>query len=369
MTHPLPTPGDAVTGRSWRAWVDGFGPWNAREARLGAAWMFEAGGWAILGATLVSEAMEHVRPWGRVHAPDRSPWEWLVAFAVIGSLFLVGQLLRRTKGLSAPIAIALPLVGTAMQVALNLVTHDATPGAQIMFVVPVVYGAYWLRPAGGLLSLGAVLVALVLTTVTQLPARAAFHDTVYGTSVLVALALVLIASRRTRNRVRAELERRALIDPITGAHQRQVLDRALAESLATPDAAGTALVILDLDRFKVVNDTYGHPVGDAALAFVTRAIRAATRPGDLVCRIGGDELAVLLPGCGAAAAVQRAESMLAHVRDAPMDVTGTSVSLSLSAGVAHAPTHATDVEALYAASDDALYRAKRAGRDRVVVAL
>ncbi len=99
-------------------------------------------------------------------------------------------------------------------------------------------------------------------------------------------------------------------------------------------------------------------------------LRRHVRSRDAVVgRLGGDELAVLLPGCSAATAAERAEQLVTAVRATPLQLAdGTLLTLSVSVGVAHAPRHATELRALYAAADGALYEAKRAGRDRAVLA-
>jgi diguanylate cyclase (GGDEF)-like protein len=161
------------------------------------------------------------------------------------------------------------------------------------------------------------------------------------------------------------------IDPLTGLATRRVLDDALQTAL-TGDVhdGGTALAMLDIDRFKSVNDRYGHPIGDAVLVHIAAILAENTRPDTIICRIGGDEIAFLLPGCSEVSAVQRAERLVELIRDSPLRLaSGEVLRLSVSVGVAHAP-HPHDAETkreLYAAADAALYNAKRAGRDRVGV--
>ncbi|MFC7574340.1 GGDEF domain-containing protein [Klenkia terrae] len=135
-------------------------------------------------------------------------------------------------------------------------------------------------------------------------------------------------------------------------------------------ATGTALVLVDLDHFTSVNDVHGHPVGDAVLQHVGAVLTAAVRSTDaVVSRLGGDELAVLLPGCPVEVAAGRAADLVDAVRSTPLLLAdGTPLRLTVSVGVAHAPDHAADVRALYAVADAALYSAKRAGRDGFAVA-
>jgi diguanylate cyclase (GGDEF)-like protein len=128
--------------------------------------------------------------------------------------------------------------------------------------------------------------------------------------------------------------------------------------------------VIDVDEFKSINDAYGHPVGDEALVHLGMVLSASVRASDaVVSRIGGDELAVVLPGCSLDTAVRRAEDLVAVVRASPLRlVDGTELAMSISVGVAHAPMHAGELRHLYVAADAALYDAKRAGRDRVRIA-
>jgi len=124
--------------------------------------------------------------------------------------------------------------------------------------------------------------------------------------------------------------------------------------------APLSLLVLDVDHFKQVNDTYGHQTGDAVLREVAHALVANTKNFDVAARYGGDEFVVLLPGCSrddAMRVAQRVRGEIAHqVGEAPV---------TISAGVATVPDNAVDAERLMAAADAALYDAKRTGRDRV----
>ena len=129
-------------------------------------------------------------------------------------------------------------------------------------------------------------------------------------------------------------------------------------------------MLIDVDAFKTINDAHGHPVGDAALVHLAGVLREQVRAADAVLsRLGGDELAVLLPDCTARSAARRAEELLTAVRATPLALAdGTLLALSISVGVAHVPERSGDLQTLYHAADAALYDAKRSGRGRVAVA-
>ena len=170
----------------------------------------------------------------------------------------------------------------------------------------------------------------------------------------------------------AELKRLATHDALTGLLNRRELNRLLAEETERAKRFGRtfALVLLDLDRFKSINDNHGHPAGDAVLREVARRLSALMRRVDRVARYGGEELAVLLLELSVEEAQETAQRLVDAVRDHPIviDDAGTSILVTVSAGVAGVPRHATTSTAIVTAADKALYRAKHKGRDRVVVA-
>lgn len=157
-------------------------------------------------------------------------------------------------------------------------------------------------------------------------------------------------------------ERRANTDELTGLANR----RALAAAMSAGDAGRSALIMLDLDHFKRVNDTLGHPAGDVALKHLAKLLRVTLRGGDLAARIGGEEFAVWLPGADLALGLEVAERLRALVASRPFHFGGAKHSLSISCGVSACPVPIVQPDNLMATADSALYRAKREGRNRVV---
>jgi diguanylate cyclase (GGDEF)-like protein len=166
--------------------------------------------------------------------------------------------------------------------------------------------------------------------------------------------------RRHRELV-TEMVRLAERDPLTGLANRRAFDRALAD-VSTADEPG-ALVLLDLDKFKQVNDRYGHQRGDDVLRDVAREIRSRVRGGDLVARLGGDEFAVLLRGADPARAQSVAADLRAGVRKAAESLPHRA-GVDASVGVAELGGGTGDAAELVARADAAMYQVKHARRDR-----
>jgi diguanylate cyclase (GGDEF)-like protein len=165
----------------------------------------------------------------------------------------------------------------------------------------------------------------------------------------------------------AVAEMTALTDPLTGLSRRHVLEEALhRESRRLRRSGGSmALVVLDLDHFKQVNDTYGHRTGDEVLARLGTMLRTTSRNIDLPARMGGEEFAILLYDSGIEGAVGFAQRFRGHLQRLEVPVPGGRLRITASIGVA-AGSDLLDGDALLDAADRALYRAKREGRDRIV---
>ncbi|MGA9856954.1 MAG: PAS domain S-box protein [Solirubrobacteraceae bacterium] len=166
----------------------------------------------------------------------------------------------------------------------------------------------------------------------------------------------------SQKRYQRELERLARTDTLTGLSNRLVLQEALGrEAQRRPDGDGRlALVLLDVDEFKQVNDALGHPAGDAVLIEVARRLERTVRAGEVLARVGGEEFAWLLPASSADEAIAAADRARSVIASEPFGAAGR---LTVSAGVALLPTP-TEGDRLYRLADRALYAAKQSGRDR-----
>ena len=165
-------------------------------------------------------------------------------------------------------------------------------------------------------------------------------------------------------KVQAELEQRATHDALTGVRNRgsllEILGRELRRTRRTNSPTGIAL--FDVDHFKSVNDTHGHPVGDEVLIDVAKRCLGAVRDYDVFGRYGGEEFLVVLPGATTANAAAVAERLLKSVSRSPVKTAGGELKITASAGACSTDLGYLDQDALLAAADAALYRAKREGR-------
>lgn len=167
-----------------------------------------------------------------------------------------------------------------------------------------------------------------------------------------------------------DLQRVAALDPLTGVYNRrfglQRLNEEFSRTVRTGDPLG--VMMLDLDHFKAINDTYGHLVGDRVLESVSRNVRRVLREGDVLMRYGGEEFLVILPGAGPSDLEQMAERVRRVIADSSVAENGQNIVVTVSIGASGLPNQAiTGSEELVGAADAALYRAKEGGRNKWVV--
>jgi diguanylate cyclase (GGDEF)-like protein len=187
-------------------------------------------------------------------------------------------------------------------------------------------------------------------------------------SILVALGVAdrLLAQRAALS----DAERRAQTDPLTGVLNRRSLIERLEAACARAKARGLpiALLFIDLDHFKQINDTFGHQAGDACLRAIVEPIHAELRQSDVIGRYGGEEFVVILSSADAAAATPIAQRILERVADVRVCGFGNPISVTCSIGVAASDTLGIWGEPLLAQADAAVYVAKRSGRNQIHLA-
>jgi diguanylate cyclase (GGDEF)-like protein len=171
--------------------------------------------------------------------------------------------------------------------------------------------------------------------------------------------------------LRESLRLQAVRDPLTGLYNRRYMQEFLERELhsARRKRRPLAVLMIDLDHFKRYNDNYGHAAGDKALAAVGEGLLRSVRAEDVACRYGGEEFTVILPECSLSQAAGRAEQIRTRLKEYRSQHDGQPAdALTASIGVAAYPETTDRVDLLLKFADEALYQAKRAGRDRVVTA-
>lgn len=188
---------------------------------------------------------------------------------------------------------------------------------------------------------------------------------------LIEAAAEQLAMALSNLELQERLRIQSIREPTTGLYNRRYLEESLGRELARCERRQlpVALMMLDLDRFKLFNDTHGHAGGDALLAGFGRLLLELSRSEDIACRYGGEEFTLILPEASPATAEARAETIRAAVQAMRVEHLGRELpEVTVSIGVANFPAQGQTPEALLRHADKALYRAKREGRNRVVVA-
>jgi diguanylate cyclase (GGDEF)-like protein/PAS domain S-box-containing protein len=171
-------------------------------------------------------------------------------------------------------------------------------------------------------------------------------------------------------KLREMLRNQSIRDPLTGLYNRRYLEESLSRELHRANRTGRmiSLAMLDLDHFKHFNDTFGHQVGDILLKEVAAVIKSRVRAGDLACRYGGEEFSIIIAEANADGTYKCIESIRDAVRHLSLHNRGQTLgTITVSAGIATFPAHGENAERLIRAADEALYFAKKTGRDRISV--
>jgi diguanylate cyclase (GGDEF)-like protein len=291
-------------------------------------------------------------------------WWFLLLFGLVAvNLALLDWRMRRSE---RPELVA---ASNAMVILLVLALGTALSGGENSpalhwMILPVAVSAARFRPQVVVVGTGFTAVLMAGVSIGVDPSGVADDPTRLISAIAFLIAVTAITSALTEG----ELEHRdlAVLDPLTGLLNRAALQSRVVEIEEQAHLTGGAvsLVVLDLDRFKRVNDTHGHGRGDAVLQDVAYQIRKSLRSFELVYRIGGEEFLVLLPGVELNDAVEIAE----RVRESVASARPGDVDMTISAGVAAGSGGDISYERLFRAADAALLAAKRGGRNRVETA-
>jgi diguanylate cyclase (GGDEF)-like protein/PAS domain S-box-containing protein len=188
------------------------------------------------------------------------------------------------------------------------------------------------------------------------------------------ISLIMDISERTRAEravqvLQEELREQSTHDALTGLYNRHFLEESFGRELLLSERGGhpVSVIMGDLDHFKAVNDRYGHLAGDEVLRVFGTLLTNNARASDIVCRYGGEEFLLVLPGMTAEGAVERAEQLRQAMAATPVSNGVSRITVTASFGVATFPTHSRTTDELIAAADRALYSAKAEGRNRVTL--
>ncbi len=318
----------------------------------GTWWHGDATGIIIVAPLLLTWRLRHAIAWSRARVLELAGLAaWLLAVATL----VFGQ----DAAPFAPLPLTFLILPFIVWAAFRFSRREVTSA-----VAGVCAVAVWHTVAGrGPFALDAPNLSLILLL--------AFISTLVVTGLMLSAAVAeREGSRHKLERVLREAREQARTDPLTRLANRRSLEEFLrrAWTRAKRGARPIAIVMIDLDHFKSVNDRFGHDAGDRVLTGVARLLQAHVRAGDMACRLGGEEFALVLPDATLEAAQHRASALRAAIRALELRHRGRPLgSVTASFGIAVFPVHAGDPGALLLAADRALYKAKAAGRDRVTV--
>lgn len=302
------------------------------------------------------------RRWDFRQAPERKALTFLAISAGYGLTWGLGAflLLPDLSGPTQGVLLFIVVFGTVMG------PYASMPG--ILYVrlaatgIPTLIAVALHMPPQVALACLVLGVWLLLRTDVWRGYHRALRQEVELQAALEARQAELTVASQRKDEANRRLKAMAETDALTGGANRRHFMERLAQ-LRGP----AALILLDIDYFKEVNDRFGHLVGDRVLVEFVAVVQEALRQGDLLARIGGEEFALLLPQVSPEDALALAERVRETVAANPIEVAGQTVAVTVSLGVAHVPAGQPAGESLQAA-DAALYAAKGGGRDRVCVA-
>jgi diguanylate cyclase (GGDEF)-like protein len=286
----------------------------------------------------------------------------LLPVAVVFVIFAL--LMAFGPRLSLPGLALLGPIGVVL-IAYALLTTPGPGDAAVLYALPVFWTTFFFGRRGAAAILACVAVAHALSLLAM-PASDAYPGRWIDVMVSVCGVALVVLVLESRNEMLVErLAEEARTDPLTGLLNRRGFDEHAARESAHAgrDGSPIALATLDIDHFKQVNDEWGHLVGDRVLANLARLLAGESRVIDVAARLGGEEFAVLMPGCDAAGA----EALIDRVRAGLERTAGPELpAVRISAGVV-ATSGPLEIQDLLERVDRALYAAKRGGRDRTVV--
>lgn len=290
-----------------------------------------------------------------------------IAFAIY-TLTLLFFVLRRPFSIWFARITVLP----SILVLLLAMFHPDTPKNAFIWIFPIPMLAYSLlgKKPGFMITLATSLLALI-AYLYKFGEPAAGKTLLAITDAMICMSTVWVISHlyeQHRERIANILRQQASTDALTGLDNRRDQHGAFRQLAATVDRKQPmlALLILDIDHFKQVNDQWGHDAGDAVLVHVARLMRGTLRQTDRVFRTGGEEFCLYLTVDSRDGAIKAAESLRQLIADQPCQYGDTAIPLSASIGISVYPTDGNDHDMLIQLADQRMYQAKKLGRNRVI---
>jgi diguanylate cyclase (GGDEF)-like protein len=291
---------------------------------------------------------------------------WVAAATLVALAVAMTAAPDRLPPLSWPVlAGAIPV---SVILLLTIGSRDASAGSQLTFCWPLLFAAYQLRPPAAWLVTGMVVAGDISLCLDVKPLYYV-EDATAVPIIFLAITLTLVSARGKVDKLMVTLRHDAEHDALTGLATRRRFDVDL--ELACEKDGPVSLLLVDVDHFKYVNDSYGHSIGDDVLKGVARCLEGRRHSCDSAYRLGGDELAVLLVGCPPGPAMARAEEVRRLVETVlTREIFGPAPerALTVSIGVASSVSSRVEHPSLLRAADQALYAAKDAGRNQVATA-
>lgn len=288
---------------------------------------------------------------------------WFLGVILPIALLAMSVLLWKAPASALPVLIPISwATGVIANQVITLFTKDNTTTGVIFLYTASIYAAYAFSRQGALV---AWVITSVLLSVVQVSLGHTGQEVglvAFNVIGLAAVMTVLSVARDRQVQVDEFLAYQADHDPLTDLVNRNVVDQAIEAFDASSTSPGAALLVIDADGFKHLNDTYGHPIGDQVLVALAQQLRDLPWPGALPSRVGGDEFVVFLPHASSQEAEGVAAALVHKVASHAVDTTAGTFATSISVGVAHYPTHTNSMHGLFAVADDGLYVAKRLGR-------
>lgn len=315
------------------------------------------GGQMLLAGAVLSAVMGLVAR----HGPAMDPPLYVLT---AGFTFAAGLVCLLLPGrIPRTVLLALPYLGAALTCADMALLHTAGHGGELMLIWPVMFACYFLSTRAAWCTVVGVLAMYAPVAIAYAGLAATTLITAVGVTSAAAV-LVVTSLRRRVQEIIASAREEAVTDALTGLLTRRAFDAALEREVlrSARDRRPLAVLLIDIDHFKRLNDTAGHQAGDEALRRLGDLLGSEVRRTDVVARYGGEEFCVLLPDCGSADADALAMRICADVREQSKSWPSP---ITVSIGVTTTPPQIADTAVLVAAADRALYDAKAFGRDTV----